>query len=83
MSANPSSSGTLRWVGVLLLVVGVALLVVGIVYFAVPAAHLPSLLGRLPHATGHRRIRAITGVAAGVVLGAAGAVVLARACARR
>lgn len=78
-SPPPLSPSALRWWGIVVAVVGLVLLVVGIIYFAVPAAHLPSIMGRLPKATGHRSYRATGGVVVGLICLAIAAALFIRA----
>lgn len=58
---------SIRTLAIVLLVVGLVLVVIGVIYFTVAADKLPSILGQLPHATGHRTTRGTTAL----VLGAA------------
>lgn len=76
MSGGASSG--LRMLGIALVVIGVILLIVGVVYFTVAADKLPSFMGQIAHATGHRSKRALAGVVGGVVCLVAGAFALSR-----
>jgi multisubunit Na+/H+ antiporter MnhB subunit len=63
-----------RWItAAVLAVIGVLAIVVAIIYFTVAAKSLPSILGTLHHAAGHRSLRGIVALLVGLVLlGAAG-----------
>jgi hypothetical protein len=64
-----SSSGWLRVLGILLLIVGSAALVVGVIYLGVPASKLPSFIpGHIAGVTRHHTKRGITSVGLGIVL---------------
>jgi Ca2+/Na+ antiporter len=56
-----------------LVVIGVIALAVGIIYLTVAAKSLPSILGQIHHASGHRSKRGIAALVVGAVLLAAGA----------
>jgi len=49
------------------------------VYFTVAADKLPSFMGKLAHATGHRQKRGIAALALGVIFWIGAAIALARA----
>jgi len=68
-----------RALGVVLIVIGIALLVVGVVYLTVAADKLPSIMGHIAHATGHRTKRGIAGLVLGVLFLIGGGVAMARA----
>jgi hypothetical protein len=76
---NVMTQRGLTMLGWILLVIGLIAVVVGVIYFTVAADKLPSFLGRLPHATGHRTKHGIGALAAGVILWIGAAVAFARA----
>ena len=63
-----------KWItAALLALVGIVAIVAAILYFTVAAKSLPSVLGTLHHAKGHRSLRGIVALVVGLVLlGAAG-----------
>jgi amino acid permease len=54
------------------ILIGLAALAVGLIYLTVEAKSLPSIMGQLHGATGHRSIRGFTAVIVGVALIAGG-----------
>lgn len=60
-------------IAALLVLVGIVALVVGIIYLTVEARSLPSVLGTLHAAHGHRSARGLGAVIVGIVLLIAGA----------
>jgi amino acid permease len=53
---------------VVAILIGLAALAVGVIYLTVEAKALPSIMGQLHGATGHRSTRGITAVIVGVLL---------------
>jgi len=70
-------------IAVLLVLVGVVALAVGIIYLTVEARSLPSILGTLHGAHGHRSHRGIAALIIGVILLIAGGAVARFAQPRR
>ena len=73
-----TSSGSLRMLGIALLIVGVLALAVGVVYFTVQTDKLPSFMGQIAHLKGHRSKRGIAALVAGVLLLLGGSLTMAR-----
>jgi multisubunit Na+/H+ antiporter MnhB subunit len=63
-----------RWItAAILAIIGLLAIVAAIIYLTVAAKSLPSFLGTLHHAAGHRSLRGIVALLVGLVLiGAAG-----------
>jgi amino acid permease len=70
VDAAPGGKSTGRTIAaVIVAIIAIVFIVAGIIYLAEPAKSLPSVLGNMPHSTGHRPLRAAGCLIVGVIFG--------------